>query len=468
MHRQMTTHLAPRTPHALITLLLSGPSDPEQEFVRNRISYGDLYAMAAHLLHELAEEKTICLYTEDRAVVAAAILSALLGGPRLILPYALNPRVLSEIRQIVPYQTLLTTGEAVRMPGIREFSPKAGKTPWPAAANPPSLDVPLLYLFTGGSTGTPAGWPKTADNLLSETLNIVSTYGFCKTDQVMATTSPLHIYGLLYSVLAPLAAGAGTLDGTPSFPAEIETAVTTEKASLLVSVPAHYRALSHHFCAPFPLRMAFSSAGMLEEKDAVAFGKTHQLGIHEVYGSTETGGVACRNRFAGETAFTAFSRVAVTLKEDHVHVKSDFLSPGLPLDAEGFYKMGDRAEFIAPNRFFLTGRSDSIVKVGGKRVDLSVIRKALMMHPEVTEALVTAISVGRARENQIVAVVEGTANPDALNQMLAESLEPYARPRQIQVVNKMPVTPAGKYDRKRIESYFTGGSSPWDMSLKPE
>ncbi|MDL2330222.1 acyl--CoA ligase [Desulfosarcina sp. OttesenSCG-928-A07] len=443
--------------------LISGPLDPEQEFVRNHISYADLYAMAAHLFHELAGEETVCLYTEDRAVVAAAILSALVGGPRLILPYALNPRVLAEIRQIVPYHTLITSGttagDTIPIPGVREFTPQAGKVRWPAAPLPAATcpDIPVLHLFTGGSTGTPAGWPKTAGNLLTETLNIITTYGFCETDRVVATTSPLHIYGLLYSVLAPLGAGAGTIAGAPSFPAEIENTITAQKASILVSVPAHYRAMAHHPCDPFPLRLAFSSAGMLEENDAHAFGAAHHMGINEVYGSTETGGVACRNRFAGETAFTAFSPVAVKLEDDHVHVKSGFLSPTLPLDAEGFYKMGDRAVFTAPNQFILAGRSDSIVKVGGKRVDLSVIRELLRGDPKITEALLLAISVGRARENQIVAVVEGTVNLNDVNQLLAESLEPHARPRQIRVMDKIPVTPAGKYDRKQIESYFTTG-----------
>ncbi|WP_172684100.1 AMP-binding enzyme [Desulfosarcina cetonica] len=53
-----------------------------------------------------------------------------------------------------------------------------------------------------------------------------------------------------------------------------------------------------------------------------------------------------------------------------------------------------------------------------------------------------------------MAVVEGAADVESLNTLTAASLEPYARPRRIKVVDRIPVTAAGKYDRRQIEAYF--------------
>ncbi|BBO88862.1 class I adenylate-forming enzyme family protein [Desulfosarcina ovata] len=436
--------------------LTAGPTHPEKKFVHTGMAYADLYRMAAHILRDLAGEKVVCLGTDDRATASAAILAALAGGPRLILPYALTPSVLEEIRGLTGYACAITAGEDLPDSGVRRFVPQSEVAEWPCDPSPSPVDMddPWIDLFTGGSTGTPRSWPKTVRNLLAETLNIVETYGVTDTDSIVSTASPLHIYGLLYGILAALAASATIAPGTPSFPAEIENAVLQHRATMLISLPAHYRALTVHAGKALPVRLAFSSAGMLEQADAEAFGARNQVGVNEVYGSTETGGVASRNRFLGETDFTTFRPVTVKRVDENLWVRSDFLSPNLPLDAAGYYAIGDRAVFTAPDRFMLTGRSDSVVKVGGKRVDLAEVRDRILQHDGVSEALVTALPVGRARENLIVAVVEGAVDGDELNARLETALEPYARPRRIKIVNKIPITAAGKYDRRQIEMFF--------------
>jgi len=436
--------------------LVAGPLHPSREFVSGGMGYADLYRMAAHILDDLGSEPTVCLGTDDRSIVSAAVLAALAGGPRLILPYALTPSVLNEIQGLTGYRWTITAGQAPPAPGVRAFVPAGTAAHWPVDPPPAPVDGnhPWIELFTGGSTGAPCRWPKTVRNLLAETLNIVETYGISNTDCIVATASPLHIYGLLYSILAPLAAGAAITAGTPSFPVEIENEILAQGATVLVSLPAHYRSLTGHAGKVLPVRLAFSSAGMLDLADAAAFGERNHVGINEVYGSTETGGVAARNRFRGEKEFTTFRPVTVKAVDENLWVRSAFLSPDLPLDAEGFYAIGDRAVFSRPDRFTLVGRSDSVVKVGGKRVDLAAVRSLILQHDRVSDALVTALPVARGRENLIVAVVAGSADAQDLNTLVESGLEPYARPRRIKIVDRIPVTAAGKYDRRTIEAYF--------------
>jgi acyl-CoA synthetase (AMP-forming)/AMP-acid ligase II len=454
----------------VIQCLVMGPTAAEKPFVLSQTTYGQIYTMAAHIRQELdpgttQHRRPVCLATEDKGVAAAAVLSALSGGPPLIFPYAFSPQVLTELQGISGYKYAISDGRQPFPGSIREFIPRSDGLTWPAGGFPPAdPDTAWIYLFTGGSTGTPQIWPKTVRNLLAETIRIVDSYGITPADRLVSTVSPLHIYGLLYYLLAALVANAAVTAATPLFPAEIEEEINRHHAHVLISVPAHYRALKSYRGKGFALRTAFSSAGVLAAEDAEAFSAKYGVGIIEVYGSTETGGVASRIKFQGQEDFTAFEPVDLKIEEENLWVRSAYISPGLTLDKEGYYQIGDRAVFTGPNRFKLMGRSDSIVKIGGKRVDLEDVRQVLKRHEDVSEALVIALPEEGARENQIAALVEGDLASEDLRPMMDKSLEPYARPRRIKVVNKIPITAAGKFDHQTITLLFAqdnGSAETW-------
>ena len=102
------------------------------------------------------------------------------------------------------------------------------------------------------------------------------------------------------------------------------------------------------------------------------------------------------------------------------------------------------------------GRADGIVKVGGKRVDLEGVQSCLKDLSGIADALVLSLPAGRGRENEIVAVVEGDIDPAEIRQALAEKVEPYALPRRIVTVDKIPMSAAGKYDRQAAATLFSG------------
>lgn len=439
--------------------LLAGPRWPQKEFVIGRTTYSDLYSMAARLracLGRSADGPPVCLCSQDKAVMAAALLAALAGGPTLLLPYAFTPPVLDELRRLTGFQTIVSDKPMPVPSGVRCIQPEAGTE---CALSFESSDAGAgdsvwVRLFTGGTTGAPRMWSKTVRNLLTETVSIVANYGVTPKDRFVATVSPNHIYGLLYAVLTPLVASAAVAPETPSFPAEIATALRDNEASILISVPAHYRALNGHSFASRSLRLAFSSAGMLAAEDASAFSAGTGVGIAEIYGSTETGGIAARVRADGQSDYKPFAGIDIKIEEGWLKVRSDYLSPELALDGEGYFSTGDCARACAGNRFELLGRADGIVKVGGRRVDLEAVRQSLKRRSGITDALAVSLPVGRSRENLIVALVEGNPASIDLSSLRLDDLEACARPRYIKMVEKIPLTAAGKYDRKAIEAMF--------------
>jgi acyl-coenzyme A synthetase/AMP-(fatty) acid ligase len=147
--------------------------------------------------------------------------------------------------------------------------------------------------------------------------------------------------------------------------------------------------------------------------------------------------------------------VSVRLEAERLLVRSPYLSPNLETDAEGFFLTGDRVSSRATDGFVLLGRADGIVKVGGKRVNLEGVQTELKALPGITDALVLALPAGKARENEIVAVVEGQLDFGAIRQALAAKVEPHALPRRVVAVDKIPLSAAGKYDRQAAADLFT-------------
>ncbi len=465
--------------------LLTGPKFPDKEFIRSGITFGEVYGMAAGFRALLTAPEyqgaAICLAVDDRAVMAALLLAALppsmeraaLGRPcpaaalypekrsgtkppTLLLPFALSAKSLAGMQQLTGFSAAITDIDRDFPPGTVIIHPPAGGLPEFTTSNRIAPQGELLRIFTGGSTGAPKLWAKTGENLFGEGLALANHFAVTEKDRIVATVPPFHIYGLLFSVILPLVSGASVVAATPSFPGEIADVIDNQNATLLAAIPPHYRVLRGKKVAGPSLRLAFSSAGMLDAEDNEAFTSLNKVDIVEVYGSTETGGIATRNRHRGEAAFTAFPTVSWMVKDDRLCVCSSFLSPELPVADDGYFTTGDRVEPDGENRFLLKGRVDEVTKVGGKRVDLEEVRAIIKKVPGVSDCVVLALPDPGGREHRIAALVQGTAVDMALlRQTLADSLEFYALPRVLKTIDRIPLQDNGKYDRNAILGLLT-------------
>ncbi len=444
---------------AALETLVCGPKSPQQEFVRSGCSFAEVYAMAAWFREILGSAAggtaAVCLGTEDRAVMAAALLASLGGGPELLLPYGFSGRALARLHELTGFTRAIADVDRDFPAGVEVLRPGSGSLVDPGVLSRPDPQAGLLRIFTGGSTGSPQIWKKTAGNIFAEALFLARCFSVTGQDCILATVPPCHIYGLLFSVALPLVSGATVIAGTPSFPAEIAGTVREQGATILAAVPPHYRALGGAALGGANLRLAVSSAGMLDRADNEAFSGRNRIGIVEVYGSTETGGIAARNRSLGQVHFTSFPTVDWKVLQGRLAVRSPYISPDLSLDAEGFFLTADRVE--ACNRgFLLKGRADAVTKVGGKRVDLEEARLLIKALPGVDDCVVIGLPESGGRGHVIAALIQGRIpDMDRIRKNLAARLEPHARPRVFKVIDRIPVRENGKYDRQAILRFFS-------------
>jgi len=439
--------------------LLEGSGAPDQPFCRQR-TYADIRAMAHAILDQCPgagdQQGHLAVFSTDRAVTAAAIIARLAGGPILVLPHDISDEALMDLASD-PEHTWVVADPGRTLPGrfktvVAQSDDHRGDTrPLTPAID---SDAPLLKLYTGGSTGKPAIWTKTVANIMGEALFQVNTHGICQEDVVVATVPPYHIYGLLFSVAAPMLAGARVADQICGFPHEIINLVADTAATILVSVPAHFRALTGHNLGNHGLRLAFSSAGVLDETDETDFRQRNNVPVMEVYGSTETGGIAFRCRGRDETFFSPFNVIETKIAQETIKIKSPFVSPEILRDDLGFYLVPDRVKPCSGNRFAILGRSDAVVKIAGIRVDLDQVLAVLKTMDGVRDALVLTKPVPRGRAFDICALVEGDCTHADIRQFLSGRLEAVAHPRRIKVVDHMPMTRSGKYDRAAVAALF--------------
>ncbi|TFH43439.1 MAG: long-chain fatty acid--CoA ligase [Chrysiogenales bacterium] len=440
----------------LIDGLLAGPDDPSAEFIPGGLTRGEIYGLAAGFLGSgMNEHEPVCVCTEDRGLVAAAILASLAGGAICVLPYALSPRAISETGEATGFRRAIIDRPIDLPDGVRGIIPVQDVWKPVSARDPESV---FLKLFTGGSTDRPRTWSKTPASMIGEAHYQAMKYGITGNDLFAATVPPYHIYGLLFTVLIPFLASAAVVEGVHLFPGEIAAALRNDPVSVLVSVPVHYRALNGTRIIDHGLRLAFSSAGPLDVKDADAFYRETGICVEEIYGSTETGGVACKSSAAGRELLEPFGPVRWKIDGGLLSVKSPFISRDLPVDREGFFITGDMADKVGDDRFLILGRADSVVKVGGKRVDLAEVRERIRRIAGVRDAFVFSLADRAGRGSAIAAIVESDFDETRLREMLAGELEPYAVPRRIRVVKRMPSTSSGKYDRDAIVRYFNDKS----------
>ncbi len=435
--------------------IMAGPENPDADFITSSYTYKDVYAMAQDILTKLSNyDVTVCLYTKNKAIIASAVLASLASDFTVILPYALSIQAVKEIQNLFHVDTIITDQANSNLSGINPVIPKMNKIGSLSMRLVKSPDTPFLNFFTGGSTGRPKVWKKTARNMFGEAFFLTEKFSINKNDCIMATVPPYHIYGFLFSVLVPFVSSSKVMGDIYSFPQEIRNGLEKNAPTILASIPMHYRILKGGEIPGESLRMAFSSAGKLDDIDADYFYQKTGAELIEIYGSTETGGIAGRCRARGETNLEAFEIIDWKIVDERLYVRSPFISPDIALDSEVFFQTGDRVIRRDEKHFSLLGRADGIVKVGGKRVDLEDIRNRIIQIPGVTDALVFAVPDKRGRESSICAMVQGKIDKDKLTGAISQLVEPYAMPRDIRIVEKIPVSSSGKYDRKTLEKYF--------------
>ena len=124
----------------------------------------------------------------------------------------------------------------------------------------------------------------------------------------------------------------------------------------------------------------------------------------------------------------------------------------------GWYHTGDMAWMDEDGYLWFVGRADDVIKSSGYRIGPFEVESALLEHPSVLEAAITAVPDDERGQivKATVVLVKGTIASDALKKELQDHVKrttaPYKYPRIIEFVDEIPKTFSGKIKRAEIRS----------------
>lgn len=118
------------------------------------------------------------------------------------------------------------------------------------------------------------------------------------------------------------------------------------------------------------------------------------------------------------------------------------------------YKSGDQGHWLPDGLVAFDGRKDGQVKIRGFRIELGEIESALLTHPQVNKAVVTARTKADGEKELIAYVVsdEKFSDGSILANYLMAKLPAYMIPTYFVPLDELPINANGKIDRKKLPS----------------
>ena len=426
--------------------------DPDRLFLRENgdaWTVGRLLAYAADIARAIPADAgpLVAVRSHSAAFVVASLLGTWAGGRS---PLLVDP-------------TLTAEPAGLRAPGehVPVIAPSHAADRWcdvsvvetgGARLAPvfPGPDDPEVAFFTSGSTGEPKAVRKKAYQFGEQHRVEAPWLGLDGPVSTLCLVPAVHILGYIYGFDMPGAGGGTTVFFRGGAPQQWVDQIRARQPSLVVAVPSHYRLMTQVLTAPLPAATYLSSGAPLDPVVGGEFARLAGSPVLQVYGSTETGGIATR---LGSGPWRIFPQLTWHRRKSdgRLLVKSPWQDR-----PDDWYVTGD-AVVAEGETFRLLGRADSVVKVGGRRFSTGEVVQAALADPAIEQA--HAVVYTRFGESAVALFVVARAGqplaPADVRRLLAGRLAPFKVPRTIEVLQALPSRGIGKVDEEALRGMVT-------------
>ncbi|WP_326594812.1 acyl-CoA synthetase [Streptomyces sp. NBC_01803] len=479
----------------LFPALDSAPSRPALRFGGRILSYAGLRGAAGALARRLAGHRRVAVWATPEPETAVAVVAALLARvPAVPVNPGIGARELAHIVGDSAPTLVLAPPGAVLPDALATLEridvdarpPGTDTGDTPAGDADPDEERPALIVYTSGTTGPPKG-VVLSRRAIARTLDaLADAWAWTSRDVVVHALPLFHVHGLVLGVLGPLRRG-GTVHHLGRFSPEGVAEALAGDGTVLFGVPTMYHRLAEAAGRDAGLAAALAGARLLvsgsaplplpdHERILAATGRR----VIERYGMTET----MMNTSVRADMPPATGTVGVPLPGVELRLVDD---AGQPLTADDgetvgeiqvrgpnlfteylnrpeataeafdgdWFRTGDMATRDAAGRYRIVGRkSTDLIKSGGYKIGAGEIENALLAHPGVAEAAVTAAPDPDLGERIIAWIVprEATSPPSAqeLTDHVAGQLAAHKRPREVRFLAALPRNDMGKILKREL------------------
>ncbi|MFG7964116.1 non-ribosomal peptide synthase/polyketide synthase [Pseudomonas aeruginosa] len=474
------------------------PTAPALAFGEERLDYAELNRRANRLAHALIErgvgaDRLVGVAMERSIEMVVALMAILKAGGAYV---PVDPEYPEERQAYMLEDSgvqLLLSQSHLKLPlaqGVQWIDLDRG-APWFEDYSEANPDIHLdgenlaYVIYTSGSTGKPKGAGNRHSALSNRLCWMQQAYGLGVGDTVLQKT-PFSFDVSVWEFFWPLMSGARLVVAAPGDhrdPAKLVALINREGVDTLHFVPSMLQAFLQDedvaSCTSLK-RIVCSGEALPADAQQQVFAKLPQAGLYNLYGPTEAAidvtHWTCMEE--GKDAVPIGRPIANlacyildgNLEPVPVGVLGELYlagrglargyhqRPGLTAErfvaspfvaGERMYRTGDLARYRADGVIEYAGRIDHQVKLRGLRIELGEIEARLLEHPWVREAAVLAVD-GKQLVGYVVLESEGGDWRETLAAHLAASLPEYMVPAQWLALERMPLSPNGKLDRKAL------------------
>ena len=336
-----------------------------------------------------------------------------------------------------------------------------------------NADETKIVLYTSGSTGKPKAVRQRMTEFEADNAFIIKKWGeeFLQR-KLCATVSQHHIYGFLFTISLPFTLAVPFRRKRIEFPSEFSA--LSDDSYMIIAVPAFLKRTCAELAEnrlPLKNPWIFTSGGAVSAELAAQTEKSFGFCPLEVYGSTETSGIAYRQQNRDGALWTPFDNAKIWLNENDGCLT--IISPYIK-NPEGF-KTGDLVEIQSDGRFLLKGRADSIVKIEEKRISIPEVESRIMQSGLAADCAVIALSGKRqylaaAIQLNEKGIEKFRGTPKFLinrhfHDFLLQFFENVVLPKRWRYVEKIPADTQGKKHRQEIERLFETAETPTEFEV---
>lgn len=489
---------------------------------KQRQSYRELNRRVNQLAHHLRamgvkQETIVGVYLERSLEMVISLLAVLKAGgaylplepsyPLERVGFMLNDAGVSVLitRDQLLRKLPATELKAVCLDGDRQVIERRASDNPPCAATPTNL---AYVIYTSGSTGKPKAAMNHHSGVLNRLLWMQRQYGLSPSDRVLQKT-PFSFDVSVWEFFWPLMFGAQLVVARPEGhrdPAYLVETITEERITTVHFVPSMLQVFLEHPRAAEcrSLQLIFCSGEALPVDLQNRCMRSLNAQLHNLYGPTEcavdVSHWSCRigNLVWGVPIGAPVANVQLyvldeTLQPVPIGVFGELYIGGAQvgrgylnrpdLTAERFipdpfgnepgtrlYKTGDRVRWRPDGNLEFHGRLDDQVKIRGVRIELGEIEAVLTEHPRVRESVAVARAYSSGDQRLVAYLVPQGSAPSVgeLREYLKAKLPEYMIPSRFVFLERLPLNPNGKVDRRALPALSHVAQAPTHVAPRSE